>query len=808
MQMNNLFDYSNSVSSATTTCHKEDFERMLDDEKVKNLCEMVRDNIAHINAQLPEKECREWKEKANALKKQLPIITPHAHFTDSHRHNESAVQSPWCSMDFDNLEDPHDTWDTIAKAVEKYNETASSKIVIPLVFISPSGRGLKLLFKRIEGMTLDKCQEWFAEVTWQSDFDHTQDLARSCYMVGRESLIVYEPDVLFAKEIELMTVDQVAGNAPSPQVETEKLIDENASVPDSYNGIPYSKFIDKYWELFNEGKTPTVGDRNTKIFELVCNIRHICGFDANVLFRIIPRYDGFPEDEFRQTIINANNEKHGRMPQKVTQLIKAVRAENSDNVEVVQAVDEFERDNDSYYFNQVPKKALPMGYRDSVEGANMGLEMPIIVAIGPMVGALATHVRLSIHNKMFGLNLISYLVGDAASNKSDVDEVDKIWMKILRDRDIPARKVEDEYRTLPAKTKEKTKEPHEVIRCQALRTSISDVLFRLMNSQGLHVYSFAPESDAFSQGNRIANCDATVLVRQAYDGSSFSSSYRSDKATNCVIDSVLWNLNLTGTPDALHRFCKNTTDGMMTRLSLSRCPDNTFSPLSDIKPRSQEAVNNIYKIAEILDVMRGELVVEKLEQRCREWLEKVRVRSMKDNDTTQARLRFRCGPTAMRHTMCHVLCAYAEWLYKKFEGRRKGALLPVWAGKSQTAREFLLSNPDHLKKTIDKFVTPEILHMFDIYAEYFLENLLFFFREKIEVEATRSAIYASGKSERKSKGSNDLFYDKLPEVFTLDDLRAAAVGANSNTISKMVYNWEEQKICERAGRGKYKKIIV
>ena len=95
----------------------------------------------------------------------------------------------------------------------------------------------------------------------------------------------------------------------------------------AYQGIPYSTIIRKYWELFFDGKEPCMGDRNVRTFELVMLLRSICDYSQDMLEAVIPRYDGFPEDEWRRTIESALKEPRRGMPYKLKQVLDALRQE-------------------------------------------------------------------------------------------------------------------------------------------------------------------------------------------------------------------------------------------------------------------------------------------------------------------------------------------------------------------------------------------------------------------------------------------------------------------------------------------------
>ena len=77
----------------------------------------------------------------------------------------------------------------------------------------------------------------------------------------------------------------------SEVVESE---DTPTTFPDHYHGHPFSEIISKYWELNNHGYEPTIGDRDTKTYQLARDLQHICGRNFNWLDQVIPCYDGFP----------------------------------------------------------------------------------------------------------------------------------------------------------------------------------------------------------------------------------------------------------------------------------------------------------------------------------------------------------------------------------------------------------------------------------------------------------------------------------------------------------------------------------
>ena len=90
---------------------------------------------------------------------------------------------------------------------------------------------------------------------------------------------------------------RISTSAASTSAASTSATSTTSSAQDNYLGIPYGEIIKKWWQMYNDGQEPMRSNRNTLTFELAVNLRHICGFDRNLLAQIIPCYDGFPEQE-------------------------------------------------------------------------------------------------------------------------------------------------------------------------------------------------------------------------------------------------------------------------------------------------------------------------------------------------------------------------------------------------------------------------------------------------------------------------------------------------------------------------------
>lgn len=599
-------------------------------------------------------------------------------------------------------------------------------------------------------------------------------------------------------------------NQAQPASASASSSSSSSSSSNDYLGIPYSEIISKWWQMYNDGHEPVRSNRNTLTFELAVNLRHICGFDRSLMAQIIPCYDGFPEQEKMACINSALNEKITQMPKRLKDVLSAIRQERmklgagkGGNLEgsdaLVNALDEANAQDDLFYYNALPR--MPLGVRDSLDAVGPALAMPVITAICPAIGMLATGVKVSVHGKMNSLNLISYIAGDFASGKGSIDPVIDAWTSEIKDMDKMYQQKEDEWRAKKRAAKNKKEQPEEPklpVRCLTLNNTVANLAERLANTEGKHAFSFTPEADTVAQKWKSAMSDFSVMLRQAYDGTSYEREARSAEAVNVHIDRLLWNVVMCGTPDALYRVVNNYTDGFQSRITVARTPDNTFTPLTDnLYVLTDRQRDRIIQVAHLLPLMEGDVVLPKLEAKGRDWLEQIRLETMKNDDKVKARQRFRICPTTMRMMTCIMLCKVAETLIQKhgFQGAEKQ----------------LKQNPLLWKEMIVKMQTPTMLAVFNVLADYQLDNALYFFRSRIE-DAFSSRDYCGQTTyDRSHRGKNDSIFERLDTTFSFEQAQQQSIsvkGANTTleAVKQMLKNWKRQGLIVVLPDMRYQKL--
>jgi hypothetical protein len=288
------------------------------------------------------------------------------------------------------------------------------------------------------------------------------------------------------------------------------------------------------------------------------------------------------------------------------------------------------------------------------------------------------------------------------------------------------------------------------------------------------------------------------MLRQSYDGTKYEREARSADAVNVHIEKLLWNVCMCGTPDALYRVVSNYTDGFQSRIAVARTPDNTFSPLEEkpyvLTDRQRE---RIQQVAHLLPLMYGEVVLPKLEAKGREWLERIRLETMMNDDRIRARQRFRVCVTAQRMTCCLMLCKVCEQLIRKHG--------------LNGAESRLKQNPNLWKELLLKAQTPTVLEAYDVIADSLLENALHFFRDRIE-NAFASRDYAGNlNGDRMKRGKNDSIYHRLDMQFTIEQATQHSIaikgaGITHNSVRQMLKNWCKQGLIVQEDNGKYRKV--
>ena len=238
--------------------------------------------------------------------------------------------------------------------------------------------------------------------------------------------------------------------------------------------------------------------------------------------------------------------------------------------------------------------------------------------------------------------------------------------------------------------------------------------------------------------------------------------------------------------------------GFQSRITVARTPDNTFTPLTEnLYVLTDRQRDRIIQVAHLLPLMEGDVVLPKLEAKGREWLEQIRLETMKNDDKVKARQRFRICPTTMRMMTCIMLCKVAETLIQKhgFQG----------------AEKLLKQNPLLWKEMIVKMQTPTMLAVFNVLADYQLDNALYFFRSRIEDAFSSRDDCGQMSYDRTHRGKNDSIFERLDTTFSFEQAQQQSIsvkGANTTleAVKQMLKNWKRQGLIVVLPDMRYQKL--
>ena len=658
---------------------------------------------------------------------------------------------------------------------------------------SARGEGYHLVFRRRPELSQEENLKWASELLKVEYDDGAKDVTRVFFTTtDSEEDLLFLDDAIFRSEETAGARDSADGAPLANQEILEATESSDKKFPSEFKGVSYAAIIAEYWR--RTGGEPSEGERNKRLHQLAANLRAICDDSEEWLLEVMPRY-GLSEQEMRSIVRSACKE-----PTKGSRAMDQILADYTADCTAEQPLLCNDDADCTAAATPLCNLRLPQGVRESIAAVGPQLAMPVVVAVCPCIGTLATGVVLDVHGRKKGLNLISYIAGDFASGKGDIDPVVDAWMSEVKALDAMYQMQEDEWRQKKRAAKNKKEQPEEPklpVRCLTLNNTVANLAERLANTEGRHAFSFTPEADTVAQKWKSALSDFSVMLRQSYDGTKYEREARSADAVNVHIEHLLWNVTMCGTPDALYRVVSNYTDGFQSRIAVARTPDNTFAPLEE-KPYvlTERQAERIQQVAHLLPLMQGEVVLPKLEQKGREWVERIRIETMMNDDKVRARQRFRICVTAQRMTCCLMLCRVCETLIQKY--RLSGS----------EAR--LKQNPNLWKEQLLKAQTPQMLKAYDVIADSLLENALHFFRERIENAFTSReyAGYLSG--ERLKRGKNDTIYERLDVQFTIEQAMQHSVavkggGVTRNSVRQMLKNWRNQGLIVQTEEGRYMK---
>lgn len=629
------------------------------------------------------------------LKSELPAVTWQAYFPNGKRISREAIPSGLYMLDIDHIENPNKIYiDNIAGRV--------SELDIVLVHVTISAHGLRIVAQcQPQFDTIEANQRWLASELGL-DYDGVcKDWARASFLVPYQYILYMEAG-LFNPEVNAKFVPENREAQMLPETEVgennqTKISDPNeqesehpADCQIEYKGIHLTD-IAMEWLRCNGGM-PEEGERNAKLYKLALRMRYITDFNPNTIAAVIPRC-GLTKEEILQLSKSAcSGNRSGDMPYDMQQVITRLQQQDFD--------DDKTGDDTDFIINTDTMPPLPPIFKEYSDIAPDDFKQAVVLCLLPLVGTLGSKLRaVYLSGKEETPSFMVSLEAPQASGKSFIETLTNDVLKpvILKDEEErqKERDFEEQIKIIKLQGSKNTKserediknlmehKPEPIIRKIPATASITKLLIRLQQAQGLHVFALAPEIDTVSKAFKRGFSNLSDLLRCGFDNSEFGQDYASDTSFSGMVK-IFYNTLYSGTPGAMRRFYTNSEDGTMSRTLFVTLPDQFGKkmPVWGKLNKQQQLVTdtNITKLYEVSiqgdDVQPEHLMqLEFLNNAMADWIEQQRQLSVKYEDRTRNVFYRRCAELGFRAGMI------AHYLYnedKSKSAKRKVTQFSIW----------------------------------------------------------------------------------------------------------------------------------
>lgn len=428
-------------------------------------------------------------------------------------------------------------------------------------------KGYHLVFRRREELSQEENLRWASQLLGVEFDERAKDITRVFFTTtADDGELLFLDDEIFDETPAKLSVKE-EHKAPAAS-------DAIAYDPDAmYNGVLFSDIIQKYWELFNDGKVPVTGDRNVLTFELAVTLRSICGYSLEKMLTVIPNYwmnaDGecSEEDwaEWRKTIDSALKEPRKGMPYRLRQVLQALRSQAG-----VKACG-----GTMTSPPPMPKKLPPL-VKLLTKNVPWFYKPAVASAVFPALGVHLHGVKFRYwDNVEHEATFMNVLIGRQSIGKGTIKKPIEYIMEDIRQRDIPNRQREAEWKQKNPGARQK-KDPRPTDICiQMLIDNLTDAVFnqRIVdaNNNGQRfVYTIVDEIEGLKKVTSKGTADEVgLLIRKAFDNS-YAGQERVGADSVSGIAPLRWNFNASTTPpNAQKFFVRMVNDGTVGRLDIS-----------------------------------------------------------------------------------------------------------------------------------------------------------------------------------------------------------------------------------------------
>ena len=702
---------------------------------------------------------------------------------------------------------------------------------ILLVYVTPSGKGLKIVFKADvkKGNLIDN-QHAMAKVLGVEVDESCKDASRMSF-ICKESDILYLDKELFTYENKEFSerYDALYRDGHSQATHCGDTQGTGTSVPSAtahkcqspcvtgsnaikWRGYDVQKIIDARYAA----KLPCADDsnRHTESLKLATDLLLMLDGDKAAVQCIVEAQPWVKEiiaerdENVAQTVESAvacvaQKEKKyaSSLPSKA--MLEAIQAATGRSyVEITKAqaqktITTSDEDISRWLWEwgeqiEALSEEFPL-LKDICKGLKKNQYPAAMFVAGGLLMTLMTRCTYRFYHRpeeLRRLNNSTLIIGDPASGKSFATRLFKLLAAPIVAADKIGKEAINAYREqmrTKGANKEKPKKPKVVVRVHPARTSnaqfIQDMVNAVENVDGvdmqLHMLTFDTELDNTVTVQKGGSwIDKMSMELKAFHNEEDGQAYSN-------IDSILqdfyvtWNYIYTGTPIALKKKVneQNFGSGLATRLTCIPLPATDFEMMDRENHVDYESDARLKEWAERLDRTKGELSVQKIVDELYDWTAR-RMMDAKENDSkADEMLLKRCAYHGLNFSAPFIVMRHWDQLKKDGE---------FWCGAFETDE-----TDWRLAELITNIQFACQRHYFGAMAEAYFDNKLK--DSSVNVKRRQKTFEA---------------FARLPEEFTTDDIqrcfKLSSTGAARSRIKRLVDDHLAEKTGERKDGNVYK----
>ncbi len=531
------------------------------------------------------------------------------------------VPSGLFMVDVDHCEHPAEAWENIKKSIREYNKSCGLKVInLMLAHITPSGRGLRLVFKCTRDFpTLTEHMKWANDTLNLSDYGDfdkcVHDISRISFIPQAEDILFIDNDIFNAPFTDFNPIinDEqpkepdggglASHAAAQPSVEEPEK--EEEAQPVLWLGHDVQEIIDQMFRKALPCKEKS--NRHESSLKLASDLLVLLDGDKKTVEKILRRQSWVKEiiaerdEDVAGTVNSATQRKTKKegeslwqgVSRKMNYALKALygktyyelkkEAEYEDEQDGAQGGDaEDSEENGSTqavgYVAKMPP--CPPVIRELISIAPEDFKVPAINALLPILGTLTSYVRTEDKSnaKTLSTSFFSIIYAPPSSGKSFVERYINLLLRDLFLRD----EVNDARDAIFARSQQKKSAndrseavPQTSIRIMEAKNSEAEFLEKQRNNAGHHMFTYCSEIDQWRKGIRAAGGNKDDMVRIAWDNGKYGQNFKSANTFKGKVQ-LFWNVLIAGTSDQLSAYFKNVTNGLVTRCSFAEIENQQF----------------------------------------------------------------------------------------------------------------------------------------------------------------------------------------------------------------------------------------